>query len=267
MESKIQYNYVDNFLKEIQSKGRYSVTLTEIRNKFDVSAKAILQKIYRLKTKNQLAHVRKEFYVIVPPQYSQKGMLPPTLFIDDLMAYLNRVYYIGLLSAAALHGSANQQHMELQVIINKPPLRNIINDKLAIKFLTKTMWKKSHILEKKTESGYINVSSPELTLFDLVDYNRKTGGLNRVLPVIEELCDQIQVATLTNEIMNQTSPLIQRTGFLLDFLGKTTLTDSLYSQILSRTTKPVLLYPHKKSETGIYNEKWKVIVNTEIEPE
>jgi len=69
MAGKPTYNYIDDYLTEILSKGRYSVTLKELRTKFDTSEKAILQNIYRLKSKNQLAQVRKEFYVIVPPQY------------------------------------------------------------------------------------------------------------------------------------------------------------------------------------------------------
>jgi len=95
MQRKSTYNYVENYLTEIQSKGRYSVTLNELKTKFDISEKAILQKIFRLKNKNQLAQVRKEFYVIIPPQYSNRGMVPPTLFINDMMDFLNKEYYVG----------------------------------------------------------------------------------------------------------------------------------------------------------------------------
>ena len=104
----MNYNYIDNYLTEIQSLGRYSVTLDELKNKFNISEKAILQNLYRLKCKNQLAQVRKEFYVIIPPQYTNRGMVPPTLFISDMMDFLNRDYYVGLLSAAALHGAGHQ---------------------------------------------------------------------------------------------------------------------------------------------------------------
>jgi len=112
MQRKSTYNYVENYLTEIQSKGRYSVTLNELKTKFDISEKAILQKIFRLKNKNQLAQVRKEFYVIIPPQYSNRGMVPPTLFINDMMDFLNKEYYVGFFSAAALHGAGHQQPME-----------------------------------------------------------------------------------------------------------------------------------------------------------
>ncbi len=76
MVTKSTYNGLENFLIKIQSKGRYAVTLEELKNNFDSSEKAILQNIFRLKSKNQLAQVRKEFYVIVPPQYSNRGFPP-----------------------------------------------------------------------------------------------------------------------------------------------------------------------------------------------
>jgi hypothetical protein len=43
-------------------------------------------------------------------------MLPINLFIDDMMKSLNKRYYVGLISAAALHGAAHQKPMEYYVI-------------------------------------------------------------------------------------------------------------------------------------------------------
>ena len=88
---KSTYNYISDYLKKVQSKGRYTVTLTELKNEFDVSEKALLQNIFRLKTKKRLAQVRQEFYVIIPPQYSHQEMIPSSLFIDDMMKFLNNI--------------------------------------------------------------------------------------------------------------------------------------------------------------------------------
>ena len=147
------HNYISNYLIEVRSKGRFAITLEELRSKFDVSEKALLQNIYRLKVKNQIAQIRREFYVIIPPQYSNRGMLPPSLFIDDMMKFLDRDYYVGLYSAAALHGAGHQQPMEFHVIAKRPALRNIRNEKLILSFFTKRDWDKDQIIEKKTEAG------------------------------------------------------------------------------------------------------------------
>jgi len=264
LKNKSTYNYIENYLTEIQAMGRYSVTLSELRDRFNVSEKAILQNIYRLKRKNQLAHVRKEFYVIVPPQYSIRGMVPTTLFIADMMNYLNRDYYVGLLSAAALHGAGHQQPMIFQVMTKKPPLRNIKNQKLSVSFYTITNWEYDQITEKKTETGYLRISSPELTAFDLVYHNKKIGGLNRILPILEDLSETIKSSVLTKTAKTQKTPNIQRLGYLLDELEYESLANSLF-KFLGNKPKEISLSLAHKERTGPINEKWRIFVNTDLD--
>jgi len=264
MKENSTYNYVEDFLREIQSKGRYIVSLGELNSRFDVSEKALLQNIYRLKRKNHLAQVRKEFYVIVPPQYSRRGMVPPTLFIADMMEFLHREYYVGLYSAAALHGAGHQQPMEFQVITKKPALRNIKNKKLNISFFTKSDWVNEHIKEKKTEAGYLKISSPELTAFDLVKYHKRIGGLNRILPILDELAETVKTIPLAKIAKTQKTPDVQRLGFLMDELGNEMLANSLFKLIGDKPQEVAISLMHK-NRTGPINNKWKIIQNTELD--
>jgi len=259
---KSRYKYIEDYLHDIQAKGRYDVTLAELKNSFESSEKAIKQNIYRLKSKNQLAQVRKEFYVIVPPQYSNRGMVPPTLFIDDLMRYLKREYYIGLLSASALHGAGHQQPMQFQVITRKPPLRNIKNKKLNIHFFVKSKWQAANIVEKKTETGYIKVSSPALTAFDLVHYNKKIGGPNRTIQILEDLIENINSSDLNKTAMGQKIPDMQRLGYLLEQLGNEKLALVLFKRIQRKALREIPLSLAHKNRTGKLNKKWNVILNT-----
>ncbi len=264
MVEKSTYNYIDDYLNEIQAKGRYSVTFDELKNRFNVSEKALLQNIYRLKQKKQLAQVRKEFYVIIPPQYSYRGMVPPTLFVDDMMDSLNREYYVALFSAAALHGAGHQQPMEFQIITKKPPLRNIKNQKLTISYFIKTNWQPDLIIKKKTETGYLNVSSPELTAFDFVLHHKKIGGLNRIIPILEDLTDMIKPSILLRTAKSQKTSNVQRLGFLLDELGKEALANSIL-RISGLSPNYIPLSLAHKEQSGLVNEKWKVIINTELD--
>ena len=259
------HNYISNYLIEVRSKGRFAITLEELRSKFDVSEKALLQNIYRLKVKNQIAQIRREFYVIIPPQYSNRGMLPPSLFIDDMMKFLDRDYYVGLYSAAALHGAGHQQPMEFHVIAKRPALRNIRNEKLILSFFTKRDWDKDQIIEKKTEAGYINVSTPELTAFDLVQYNKKIGGLNRIIPILEELTEEMKPSFIGRIAKKQNTTTIQRLGYLLDKIGKETLSNSLNKTIEMKKLKEIPLSLAHTNRVGDVNEQWKIIINTELD--
>ena len=54
MESEIQsYNYLEEYIDAVRAKGRYAFTLEELKDKFDISDKAILQNLYRLKSKKK----------------------------------------------------------------------------------------------------------------------------------------------------------------------------------------------------------------------
>jgi predicted transcriptional regulator of viral defense system len=133
--SQISYNYLDKYLIEVRAEGRYAFTLDELQKAFHLPYSAIKQSLYRLKRKKKTVQIRQGFYVIIPPEYSKQGILPPYLFIDDLMQSLGKPYYVGLLSAAALHGAAHQQPMGYTVITQSPAPRNI--DKLKIIFFSK----------------------------------------------------------------------------------------------------------------------------------
>ncbi|KAA6306188.1 hypothetical protein EZS27_042156, partial [termite gut metagenome] len=194
----------------------YTFTLDELREQFKLSDAAINQSLCRLKTKNEVAQIRKGFYAIIPPEYSNQGMLPLYLFIDDLMKSLNKPYYLALLSAAALYGAAHQQPMEYFVIVKSPAPRSIRNKKLKINFLTKNNWSQEGIVQQKTESGYMNVSSPELTALDLFVYSDRYG-INRIVTVLEELAESMKpsvIERVAKQYANTSA--IQRLGYVLD---------------------------------------------------
>jgi len=261
----VNYSNISDYLFKVQSQGRYSLTLDELRKNIDSFDKALLQNLHRLKSKNQLAQIRKEFYVIIPPQYSHRGTLPSILFLDDMMKYLKREYYLGLYSAAAIHGAGHQQPMESQVIIHKPALRAIKNKKQAITFVTRKNWKSEWVDLKNTESGYINVSSPELTAIDLIHHHKKIGGLNRIIPILEDLSESMKVYKLSSIANESALPAIQRLGYMLEQLGEEKLSNALAKTIKKNKTNTVSLSLSYKSKDGIFNKKWDLVINTELD--
>ena|SRR6218665_1080019 len=257
------YKYLEAYLTHIRAKGRYAFTLDEAKQYFKVSDKALRQNIFRLKSKKRIASIRQGFYAVIIPEYSSYGMLPPGLFIDDMMQAINKKYYVGLLSAAALHGAAHQQPMEYFVVTEKPALRDIATKELKINFLVKKGWAQSDITQKKTDAGYIKVSSPELTALDLLFYDRI--GLNKSFTVIQELTQEMQVNSLakTAKQYPQASAL-QRLGYLLEYeLQNKKLAACLEKALKNKKLFPTPLFKEKIKKGEINH--WKVIVNGTIE--
>ena len=52
------------------------------------------------------------------------------------------------------------------------------------------------VRKHKTQTGYINVSCPELTAVDLVENEKSVGGLNRVCTVLNELAETMNLDSL-----------------------------------------------------------------------
>lgn len=261
----IKNNYLEDYVNKVRSKGRFSFTWSEAKAQFDISDKALNQSIYRLKSKKRIAQIRKRFYAIISPEYSHRGMIPVNLFMDDMMKSLGKRYYVGLISAAALHGAAHQQPMEYFVITEKPALRNIKNRKLKINFYVKKDWAEDDIIRIKTEAGYINVSSPELTALDLF-YYQENFGVNKITSILQELAEEMKVANLIKTAKNYSQTTsIQRLGYLLDKeLSNTKLSDPLFKILNDRKCIAVPLSTEKNKE-GVVDGKWKIIKNIKVE--
>ena len=115
----------------------------------------------------------------------------------------------------------------------------------------------------------MNISCPELTATDLVQYEKETGGLNRAATVLNELADDLNFRAMPSSFFDYVkSPVICRTGYLLDKeLKYTRVAEELYKRILeARCSKRVTPLKTGKSNAGyLTDKKWGVIINTKIE--
>lgn len=263
-----RYKYLDSFIDKQRANGRYCFTTDGLHIQFGVSENALKKTLQRLKKEGAVVMVRREFYVIVPPEYRTRGIIPTNLYVNDLMKFLNRDYYVGLLNAAAYYGAAHQQPQSYSIITEGIALRPIKNDKVNIRFYIKKSWNKKNINKKKVDTGYINISSPELTALDLVSYYKEVGGFNRVATVIEELKEILQPEKLEEAAKEYKEiSTVQRLGYLLEnVLDESKLSEVLYSYLESIDFYPILLRPQSKTHKNmITGNKWKIVPNIEIE--
>ncbi len=263
-----QYKYLDSFIDQQRANGKYSFTTEGLHSQLEVSENALKKALQRLKNQGAVVLVRKSFYVIVPPEYRAKGIIPTSFFISDLMRFLNRDYYVGLLNAAALHGAAHQQPQSYTVITEGIALRAISNDKVNITFYIKKSWNKKDVIKKKVDTGYINISSPEMTALDMVNYYNEVGGFNRVATVIEELRENIQADKLVETAKQyEEMVVVQRLGYLLEcVLEENELCNALYNYLEPIGFYTTLLRPQrKKPESMITGNRWKIVPNIEVE--
>ena len=260
---------VKNWIEELQKDGRVCFSLAEAEKKFPCYSRIVLKNaLTRLVGKKKICSVWKGFYVVIPIEYQSKGIIPEVYYIDWLMKFLGRDYYISLLNAASFYGAAHQQPQEFTIVTTPPSLRSKQKKGTKINFNNKSVILEQFTEQRKTPTGYIRFSSPELTATDLILFEKEIGGINRAATVLNELWESCDFTKLTKEFFEYVpTPVIQRLGYLLDFLECKLQADDLYSCVRKYdiSFRKTLLKNRKSIEKCETNKKWKIIINEQIE--
>ena len=259
-----------NWIEEMQFSGKSCFTFSEVLEHFPEHHSGSLKRsLTRFSAKHKICSVWKGFYVIVPIEYQPKGIVPAVYYIDRLMKFLGRDYYISLLNAAAFYGATHQHPMEFSVMTTPPSLRSTLKKDIKINFNNKSVILTQYTEQRKTPTSYITISSPELTAIDLIQFEKVIGGLNRASTVLYELANSCRFKKLKTDFFEhaQTS-VIQRLGYLLEEeLGLKKQADDLY-EMARKYGRPFRKTPLKNRKRIVgcpVNEKWNIIVNEQIE--
>ncbi len=254
------------YLEKLQSKGIYTFTREGVKSNCPVSESGVNMSIARHIGRGEIVRVKKNFYVIVPPEYRKAGILPPFWFIDDLMKYKGIDYYVGLTSAAAVHGAAHQQPQVFQVITEKQ-IKDIAIKGLKIEFIVKSgLPPDKYIQNKKTETGAIKVSCPELTCFDLARYIFRSGGLSNAAGILSELHSAVDENKLVDLAEYYAKRIyVQRLGYLFEKTGGVAASEALGRWLNGKKTYPVYLIPRIRRKKSSLDKKWNLLVNSQFE--
>lgn len=252
------------FVDELQAQGRYTFTRADAADAEKYSGVALEAALRRLRRRGRLASPRRGFYVLVPLEYREAECPPASWFIDDFMRFFNQPYYVGLLSAAAIHGAAHQQPMVFQIVTDRPT-RPARAGRVRISFHKSRSIGKLPVIEVQTETGSMRVSTPEATAFDLVRFAPVAGRLNNVATVLSELAEKLEAKALVKIARYYTVPDVQRTGYLLEMLGEQDLAKPLADWLATRRYRPILLAPGKTIAKVPADPRWRVIPNEKLE--
>ncbi len=258
---------LSEYIKERLSLEEYSFSRDELVKSSPKNTTALTNELSHAVAKGDIITLRKGFYLIIPPRYSKQAKLPIQLYSENLFKSLDRPYYIGLYSAAKFHGASHQQIQRDYIITLKPTLLDITNGAIDLRFFTTAHWPDKNILTKKSDAGTFKISDPFLTAVDLIHYQNKLGGLNRMLPVLEELMEEMNTSDLQDLLTWYPSKSsLQRLGCLLESLeADSSLLEMLFEYFKSVKHYPVLLSPKSKQKAGAVDNRWKVDVNIKLE--
>lgn len=249
--------------------GRPAFSYEDVTNAFPAfTPQHVRNELYRLSKGNIITQPYKSYYVVIPPHYAAKGVIPPTYYIDQLMEYLRRPYYVCLLSAAELLGAAHQRPQQFSIMTVPPKVRML--RKTSLDWNYRGAIPSGFLKEINSETGTIKFSSPELTALDLVQFEQHIGGLSRAATVLEELSEQtVWVGAAESGLLSlSTVAAIQRLGYILEnVIMNQPQADELYREL--KLVSPKLnrfpLTTRNDIQGASLDKRWSIIVNTEIE--
>lgn len=246
------------------AEGRYWATAAELEELTGMTPSALRRAIARLHSEGRIVSPARGLYVMVPPQYRAWGTVPAEWFIDAMMEHLGRAYYVGFLSAAAIHGAAHQAPQTFQVVTNRYILDRDVG-RIRLRFTASQKVEAMPANRRTTETGYFNLAARETTIVDLVWRPREGGGISNVATVLREIGD------LDGDQLARIAPIrgrstVRRLGWLVERFRPDIDTHWLRVEARPVEGEPVML-SQRAARKGHLDRSWGVVVNVAPEPD
>ncbi len=262
--------HLSDYILTLEEKGEFCFTSQQALKILNISEDAFRMSLMRLRRKKLITTLYKRFHLIISPEYRRVGCIPPDHFISAYMKFLGLPYYVCLLSAAGYYGASHQKPQVFQVMTNKQ-LRPIKCGKVVVQFVFKKDIYDTPTNTFNVPTGYLKVSTPEFTIMDLLNYQKRSGGINHIATVLTELIVSANPRRLL-QLANSDYKIawVQKLGYILEQL------DPIETENWKKIIKLLKNFIKDKNPVyvpllsngfgkGIKNIDWKVIVNCKIE--
>jgi predicted transcriptional regulator of viral defense system len=246
------------------SEGRYTATTEEIAQTAGRSVDAVRHGLARLREQGRVFSPARGFHVFVPSEFRSWRVVPATWFIDELMVFMERDYYVALLSAASLHGASHQAPQTFQVITDRE-CDDRDFERVRLRFYQSAHVAETPTIRQNSHTGTFKVSTPEATVVDLVERPRQAGGLSNVATILREL-GALDAGELVRLSSLRPRAHARRLGWLLERFREDVDLGELRRQAEPADGRPTPLAAGGR-RAGDLDSGWAVLVNTSVEPD
>lgn len=260
---------------EVVGRGVSALTLDQVIDRTGLSRGVAREAMRRARAAGHFFAPAPGLYIPIPSEFSSWGVVPAMDFIDQLMGFLGRSYYVGLLSAAELHGAAHQRPQVFQVMVNRP-LSDRDIQRVRLRFYERAHLDDVPVVLRNSRTAQVRVSSPEATVFDLAERPKDSGSLDNVATIYGELVEEAQLdaAKLVHVAARYPLAVVRRVGWLLDhvapYADTPALSEPLRDLVAGRSVpgrRPVDLLAAGGPRRGKSDARWGLVVNADVEPD
>jgi hypothetical protein len=250
------------FIDKRLALGHVAFSLHELIKDSGLSAIAAKNQLRRLSRKTIRVSPRQPFFLIISPEHRTMGAPPAIWWLQDLFSWLGRPYYMALQSAAGEFGS-NPQALQVSQVMTDRPLRAIKVGRVRVQFFVKSNIKQTPTQDLPHAPAPLCISTPEATVFDLVQYATRMGGIDRAAETIAPLLPQLRVRELKRVLNAENAATVaQRLGFIFEVKGATRLADAVYDWLPDKLITVPLSPIRNKCKNVPIVERWRVLNNS-----
>jgi predicted transcriptional regulator of viral defense system len=250
------------------ARGRSAVTTQEAGEILGVPDEQVRVRLNAAVHRGRLFSPSRGLWVAIAPKYQTWGAPPALEFLDPLMTYLKREYYVGWLSAAEIHGAAHQRPQALQVAVDRP-VQDRSFGRSHLRFTRQSRVADLPRQRHNVESGHVWVSTPTLTAVDLVHRPDLGGGLGNVATVLFDLAEvaSLDGRDLAALAVSYSASTVRRLGYLLDLVDAPVDTLELARRAQATPLPRAVPLDPRLPRQGGTDRRWGIVCNTVVEPD
>ena len=255
----------EKFVDECVASGRSGFSVDDAMRKTGLEERSAKDQLRRLGKRVTRVARWQSFFVIKGDGDVAFGGPRYDRWLDDYFAWLGHPYYVGLHSAAAIHGSQPQALQMIQIVTDAPR-RDVLLGRQRLKFFVKSRCSIAQVQDAPGAFAPMKVSTPETTVFDMVRYAPRIGGIARVAETIRPLLHLLKPASLKRVLEKENEvATMQRLGFLFEKMERQNLASTVEKQLLDRLVWVPLGSGAKSEASAPRNQRWRVVENMDVE--
>lgn len=250
------------YVEALQAAGRVAFSMADLMRETGLSMTAAKGQLRRLRAGVVRVSPSQPFFLIVGPEHRARGGPPVEWWLDDYFRWLKQPYYLALLSAAGAH-SSNPQAIQVTQVMTGSPRRALKVGELRVSFFVKRRIGRTPTQPLANTYAPVRVSTPAATVYDLIRYAGRIGGIGRAVETLRPLLPRIgKTELLTVLEAEDETATAQRLGYVVEKTKQTKLAAVVDDWLPPRRRAIPLVTPAGGRADAPLSRRWRVLDNS-----
>jgi predicted transcriptional regulator of viral defense system len=251
-----------------EAEKRTTIRASDVQHALNCTLDYAYVLLHNLERKQWLERVQTGLYQFIPARYGYSERVPPVNAFIVGAAFV-KPYYFSYYTSNSHYGFTTQMPFTLFIAttVKKPNVEWADN---TFKFVTLSKRKLFGYRLERVFDVEVNMADPEKSLVDSFDKPRYAGGIEQLVRIAWRGLPRVDEKKLVDYALKMGShSLVQRLGFIIDFLVKEELTapfpDEMRSALLRCVGKTTIYLDARRPKSGVFSREWRIVNNVSKE--